>query len=241
MKLYHGDAFDVLRELEAESFDAVITDPPYSSGGKAMARKQGKVNAEKYFSAAATDFDDGTRDQLTHRLWTSDWLRMCYRLLKPGGWCMLFTDWRQLPLTCTTMQYAGYIWQGVNIWHKPNGLPQLGRFFRADEFIVVGTKGEPFGGAKLGGTGACTYAQMWEGMLSPKERYHATAKPVGLMRHLMQVVPSGGKVLDPFAGGGATLVAAHQLGLDAVGIEKTEENYKVAAARIAELLPLPMA
>ena len=37
----------------------------------------------------------------------------------------------------------------------------------------------------------------------------------------------------------ATLVAAHQMGLDAVGIEKTEDNYKTAAARIAELLPQP--
>ena len=239
MKLYHADAFDVLPQLEAGSFDAVIADPPYSSGGKGMARKQGKTNGEKYFSTVATDFDDGTRDQLSHHLWTCDWLRMCYRLLKPGGWCMVFTDWRQLPLTCNAMQCAGYMWQGVNIWHKPNGLPQLGRFFRADEFIVIGTKGEPPGGQKLIGTGARTYAQMWEGMLSPKERYHATAKPLGLMRHLMQVVPPGGVVLDPFAGGGATLVAARQMGLDAVGIEKTEANYKTAAARIAELLPRP--
>ena len=29
------------------------------------------------------------------------------------------------------------------------------------------------------------------------------------------------------------------MGLDAVGIEKTEDNYKTAAARIAELLPSP--
>ena len=37
-------------------------------------------------------------------------------------------------------------------------------------------------------------------------------KPLGLMRHLMQVVPPGGKVLDPFAGGGATLVAPTRWG-----------------------------
>lgn len=46
-------------------------------------------------------------------------------------------------------------------------------------------------------------------------------------------------MLDPFAGGGSTLVAVHQMGLDAVGIEMTEDNYKIAAARIAELLPRP--
>lgn len=234
--LIHSDAFSALPGLEAESFDAVITDPPYSSGGKAMSRKQGKVGAEKYFDHADKDFDDGTRDQLAHRLWTTDWLRLCHRLIKPGGWCMVFSDWRQLPLTCMAMQCAGFIWQGVNIWHKPNGLPQLGRFFRADEFIVIGSKGEPPGGMKLRGTGAVTYSQMWQGMLSPKERYHATSKPVALMRHLMQVLPPGSHVLDPFAGGGATLVAAAELGHHATGIEVTADNYETARRRVAELL-----
>ena len=43
--------------------------------------------------------------------------------------------------------------------------------------------------------------------------YHPRkGKPLGLMRHLMQVVPPGGKVLDPFAGGGATLVAPTRWG-----------------------------
>ena len=31
--LYHGDALVVLESLEDESADALITDPPYSSGG----------------------------------------------------------------------------------------------------------------------------------------------------------------------------------------------------------------
>ena len=38
MKLYHADAFEVLPQLEEGSFDAVIADPPYSSGGKGMAQ-----------------------------------------------------------------------------------------------------------------------------------------------------------------------------------------------------------
>lgn len=35
--LYHGDCLEVLRTLPAESVDAVITDPPYSSGGRQQA------------------------------------------------------------------------------------------------------------------------------------------------------------------------------------------------------------
>ena len=58
IKLIHSDAFSALPQLEAESFDAVITDPPYSSGGKAMSRKQGTVGAEKSFGHSDKDFDN---------------------------------------------------------------------------------------------------------------------------------------------------------------------------------------
>lgn len=242
IELLNEDAFDVLPRLAPDSFDAVITDPPYSSGGKSMARKQGKVNAAKYVtSATAEEFDDGTRDQLAHRLWTCDWLRMARRTMKEGAWLMVFTDWRQVPLICNAVQVSGFIWQGINIWHKPNGMPQLGRFFRADEFIVMATKGNPPGGPALRGTGARTYSQLWEGLISPKEKYHATAKPVALMRHLMQVIPAGGRILDPFAGGGSTLVAAREMGLDALGVELTPGNYQVAKDRLASMLPLESA
>ena len=31
--LYEGDCLEIMRQMERESVDAVITDPPYSSGG----------------------------------------------------------------------------------------------------------------------------------------------------------------------------------------------------------------
>jgi hypothetical protein len=50
---------------------------------------------------------------------------------------------------------------------------------------------------------------------------HPTVKPVALMRHLCALVtPPGGVVLDCFAGSGTTLVAAAQLGLRCIGIER---------------------
>ena len=49
---------------------------------------------------------------------------------------------------------------------------------------------------------------------------HPTVKPTALMRWLVTMVtPPGGTVLDPFAGTGSTLLAADQLGFDAIGIE----------------------
>lgn len=45
--------------------------------------------------------------------------------------------------------------------------------------------------------------------------------------------PSGGSILDPFAGSGSTCVAAKRLGIECVGIEKSAEYCEIANARIA--------
>ena len=227
IEIHNVDAFDYLPTLPAESFDAIVTDPPYSSGGKDVQRRKGD-GVNKYLKGCSMEFDDGTRDQLAHYSWTLQWLRACRRVLKDGGWLMVFTDWRQLPLMCTAVQVAGYCWQGVNTWHKPNSRPMLGRFFRGDEFIVMASKGR----IDTTGQPRKSYAQQWAGMLSPKERHHATSKPVDLMRHLLQAVRPGGRVLDPFAGGGSTLVAAESMGLDSVGLEVTIDNYARLRARV---------
>lgn len=50
ISLYHGDALRVLTTLPAASVDAVLTDPPYSSGGVTMGARQADP-AKKYQSS----------------------------------------------------------------------------------------------------------------------------------------------------------------------------------------------
>jgi site-specific DNA-methyltransferase (adenine-specific) len=62
---------------------------------------------------------------------------------------------------------------------------------------------------------------------------HPTVKPVDLMRHLVRLVtPSGGVVLDPFAGSGSTLLAAEMEGFEWIGIEREPEYVAIAEARL---------
>lgn len=72
------------------------------------------------------------------------------------------------------------------------------------------------------------------GRTSGGSNHHPTVKPVALMRWLVRLVtPPGGTVLDPFAGSGTTLVAATLEGVDAVGIEMTDDYLPIIAGRVA--------
>lgn len=64
--------------------------------------------------------------------------------------------------------------------------------------------------------------------------FHATVKPLTLMRWLLTLVrqPERNLILDPFAGSGTTLVAAKQLGLPCVGIELSPEFAEIAVKRV---------
>ena len=63
---------------------------------------------------------------------------------------------------------------------------------------------------------------------------HPTVKPLKLMKYLITLVmpPKDGILLDPFAGSGSTILAAHQLGVKAIGIEKQAEYVEIASKRI---------
>lgn len=68
---------------------------------------------------------------------------------------------------------------------------------------------------------------------------HPTPKPVPLIEALLEHCPEHWVIADPFAGSGATLLAARNLGRVAVGVE-LEEKYCEVIARRLERTPLPM-
>ena len=67
----------------------------------------------------------------------------------------------------------------------------------------------------------------------PSANIHPTVKPIKLMKYLCRLItPKGGTVLDPFMGSGSTGMAANEENFECVGIEKEEEYFNIASARI---------
>ncbi len=67
----------------------------------------------------------------------------------------------------------------------------------------------------------------------PRTIAHPTVKPLTLMRWLCRLItPSGGLILDPFAGSGTTLEAALNEGFRVVGIEREADYLPLITARL---------
>ncbi len=233
-QLLKGDALAVLPTLEAGSFDALITDPPYSSGGLTAGARQ-KPPSKKYPQGGTpvlhADFAGDERDQRSHLRWMTMWLAECSRLLKDGAPVCLFTDWRQLPLTTDALQCAGFTWRGITVWDKTEGVrPQLGRFRNQAEYVVWGSKGN---------MPLQRRAPVLPGVIREPvrkaDKLHMTGKPTPLMRQLVRICEEGGRILDPFAGSGTTLVAAQQEGYRWVGVEMTDHYAQVARDRLKSI------
>lgn len=229
--LYGGDALAVLPSLPAASVDAVITDPPYSSGGMVRGDRTGDVHTKYVRSDSVSgmeldSFTGDNRDQRSYAYWCALWLGECLRVTRPGGACLLFTDWRQLPATTDALQAGGWVWRGIVPWAKINARPQAGRFSAHCEYVVWGSAGPrpiEIGDACLPG---------FYQVNAPREREHITQKPLSVMRDLVKIAPAGGTILDPFMGAGTTGVAAIIEGRNFIGGELREHHQRTSRERI---------
>ncbi len=227
--ILHSDTLQLIRAFQPESFDALITDPPYASGGWKPNEKN-QTPSQKYSSMAREDalpdFDGDNLDQRSWTHWMAEWLSDARKACKPGAPICLFIDWRQYPSITDALQWAGWIWRGAAVWDKVTSRPQKGRFRQQGEFIVWGSNGPMPLSRPVGCLpGVFRYT-------NPQNRIHVTEKPLQLMRDIVKICEPGGRILDPFAGAGTTILAAAKEGYEAVGIEKSDVYYKLGGDRV---------
>jgi site-specific DNA-methyltransferase (adenine-specific) len=223
-------------DMDDASVDAIITDPPYSSGGLYRGDRAQRT-AIKYTDAkgASTlpDFSGDNRDQRSWLIWCVLWLTEAHRITRPGGILTTSCDWRQYPTLSDAIQAGGWIWRGALPWIKPDPRPQLGRFSQAAEFVLWATHGpRPLVGDCMPG---------WWLADAPRHRAHQTEKPMIVIRDLVKACPVGGTVLDPFAGSATTGIAALAEGRRFIGFENTAAYADIAAARLGQACLQPAA
>ena len=151
------------------------------------------------------------------------------RVVRPSGYLLTFTDWRQLPVTTDAVQCGGWVWRGLIAWDKSEGAraPHTGYFRHQCEYVVWATHGVTRKSAHGGPLPGC-----FRFPVRQADKFHLTGKPTALMRELVKVVPPGALIADPFMGSGTTGVAALMEGLRFVGNEHDRAIFAGARERI---------
>lgn len=231
-RIIQGDCLETLRLLPNNSIDAVITDPPYCSGGRSIGAKiQKTTNKYENNPQGRPDFLGDAKDGRSWLMWCNLWIAECFRTLKEGGYFLMFCDWRQMPTATDALQIGGISWRGVIVWNKGLGsrAPHKGYFRHQCEFILWGTKG-PCNIQNNGPFPGC-----YEEHVRQSDKHHIAGKPTALMEELCKVIPYDGIILDPFAGSGTTCVAALKTGHQYIGIEKMPEYCEISNQRLRQI------
>lgn len=231
--LYHGDCLEILPTLE--HVDAVVTDPPYSSGGAFRADRTQATDKKYQLDVETTrsyaTFSGDNRDQRSFEKWCVYWMSQCLRLTNDGSALACFIDWRNLSSVIDAIQIAGWVYRGCVPWHKgEDQRPRKGWFRSNVEYVVWGSAGVLL-------TGHLAEGKCEDGVIYCRidhdDKHHQTGKPVELIERLVDVRPSFRTILDPFMGSGTTGVACYNTHRHFIGIEIDESHFNIACERIA--------
>lgn len=224
--LHHGDAFELLSSLNKDSVDVILTDPPFSSGGRREAARS--VRKSMVRSVEDNDWIAGDGMSTSGFVWTMREIgRQARRVLKPGGHLLSFIDWRMASPLAAALESADLRQHPTLVWDKTYF--GMGALFRNQyELIVHTTKGNPSPPLRrdVGNVLPCKPIRGGE---------HPTEKPVDLLSTLLSVTcPPGGLVVDPFMGVGSTGLAALRRGCRFAGSELSAEFFAIAQTRLLE-------
>lgn len=223
--LYHGDCIEVMESLPDASVSTVLTDPPYSSGG----RRENSRSLRKSMTRSVED-DEWIRGDAMSTNGFIYLLRLCgiqwRRVLIPGGHALAFIDWRMAAHLASALETADLRQHPILVWDKQR--LGMGAVFRNQhEFIVHMSAGNPIAPQRRDTPNVLRFPSVRDGD-------HPTEKPGPLLETLLSVVtPPGGVVLDPFAGSGSSLYAARAQGHKAIGVEADERYCEVIAKRLS--------
>jgi DNA modification methylase len=212
VRLILGDCLGVLRTLDADSVDAVVTDPPWK------------------------DYETGWYDasgwhRPINRVCPDEYADDLYRVLADDAAAILWCDWASFAEHADAMRAAGFAVKNCIVWAKPNHTAGDldGNLAYQHEMAVFAVKGRWVRHA-----GRDTNLWYEPHLFSRAKRDHPTEKPVGLMsRCVAAICPPDGTVLDPFAGSGTTGVACVRTGRNFIGVEIDPTYHAIAERRIA--------
>src|SRR5699024_8472073 len=221
-KIIHGECIEVMRGLDKESVDLVLTDPPYGINFNSGKRKKTSL---KSINGILNDGKDNAH-------FLSNVIDELARIMKNNSHLYWFTRWDKVSEQVPLLERYFNVKNAI-IWKKNNwSMGDLqGAYAGQYEVILFAQKGRRVLNEV---DGRKRHPDILEFDRVPAQRLrHSHEKPEELIEFLMRKSSNpGGVVLDPFAGSGTTAAVAKRLGRDFITMEMDEDYVEIANERI---------
>ena len=223
IELWCGDCLELMKNIDNESIDLVITDPPYK-----LNKTTGSMTSSSKSDRWQGNLRAGDKTaNITNVIQFSEWLPEVYRVLKENSHCYVWVNDKNLVDLCNDAEKVGFRLHNILVWKKNNCTPNRW-YMKNCEFIVFLHKGKSFPIKNLGD------AQLFEcDNINGKDKLHPTQKPITYLERL--ILNSSNEldtVLDSFMGSGSTGVACVNTNRKFIGIELDNTYFEIAKERI---------
>lgn len=222
-----GDAYKIVKQIEDDSIDLIVIDPPYqldkgtSSNNGRISKALSKLSNELYSADLSIGID-------------LEILNEFIRIMKRPN----------IYIWCNKKQILSYLNFFVGqhkcsfeilTWIKSNPVPTCGRNYMNDkECCLYFRKGVALHTTYQSGK---TYWITPTNVKDKKAYGHPTIKPLDIIKTIISNSSLPGEVvLDCFLGSGTTAVASKELDRRYIGIEYNREYYDIAMKRIQDTM-----
>lgn len=233
-KVYNDNSFELIKQLDNQSVDLVVTDPPYGISYSSFRTKSQVIS------------NDSSLD------WVSPFFELLSSKVKLDSHLYCFTDFEMMPdFVFNIRKY----WKVRNLLCIPRSVKGNGgdRIYQQQfEYCIFATMGQ---GRKFNETQILKPSETYlkDKRYSAKEwlyrlpdywhwttasahnhnRYHPNEKNVECLKHMIALSSNKDDlVLDPFVGSGSSCIAALNINRNFIGIELDEVYFNTAQNRI---------
>ncbi|OQY60235.1 MAG: restriction endonuclease [Desulfobacteraceae bacterium 4572_88] len=228
-----GDALELFKELDDNSINLIIADPPYNLG-----KNYGNNRDLR-----------GFKEYLT---FSGKWLAEAYRVLKETGTIYVFMGVRFISYLYDIMdRELPMLFNSWITWHYTQGMGRkIGFSPRHDDILMFNKSGnftfnldavrvpQKYYRERNNMRGA-NPGDVWQfshiHYCNENRQNHPTQKPEGLIERMVLASSNeGDTVVDPFAGSGTTLRVCQQLNRDCIAFEINPNYVRMTEERLSK-------
>ena len=231
INILQGDAIELFREIETNSIDLIIADPPYNLG-KDYGNNHDMKGFEDYLNFSRA------------------WLNEASRVLKSTGTIYVFMGVRFISYLYDIMdRELKMFFNSWICWHYTQGMGKKIGFSPRHDDILIFNKSQKFTfnlddvkvpqkyyrarnnmrGANPGDVWKFSHVHY----CNPNRQKHPTQKPEGLIERMVLASSNfDDMVLDPFSGSGTTLRVCQQLNRNGIGFELNPDFVQMTKERL---------